>query len=288
MPVVAAVQGTALGAGTEIALACHYRVAHEGARFGLPELSLGIIPGAGGTQRLPRLVPLEVALDMALTGKPLPAAKAAEAGLADRVVGGDVIPAAVAYARELVAGGAGPRRTREQPVKGDAGRGGIVRRQARPGRQDHAQPAVADRPDHGVAGRGGAAVRRRPEGRRPAVVAARAGHRIEGAAPPVLRRARSAQDPGPGGEHRAAADRPRRHRRRRHHGRRHCHVLRQCRHSGHAGRCHPAEPRSRPGDDPQELRALGLARQPQAGTARGAHQADHPDAGLFGAGQPPT
>jgi 3-hydroxyacyl-CoA dehydrogenase len=121
IPVVAAVQGTALGAGTEIALACHYRVAHEGARFGLPELSLGIIPGAGGTQRLPRVVPLETALDMALTGKPLPAAKAAEAGLADRVVGGDVIPAAVAYARELVAGGGGPRRTREQPVKGAAG-----------------------------------------------------------------------------------------------------------------------------------------------------------------------
>jgi 3-hydroxyacyl-CoA dehydrogenase len=121
IPVVAAVQGTALGAGTEIALACHYRVAHEGARFGLPELSLGIIPGAGGTQRLPRLVPLEVALDMALTGKPLPAGKAAESGLADRVAGGDVVPAAVAYARELVASGAGPRRTREQPVKGAAG-----------------------------------------------------------------------------------------------------------------------------------------------------------------------
>jgi 3-hydroxyacyl-CoA dehydrogenase len=76
VPVIAAVQGTALGAGTEIALACHYRVAHEGARFGLPELSLGIIPGAGGTQRLPRLVPLDVALDMMLSGKPLPAAKA--------------------------------------------------------------------------------------------------------------------------------------------------------------------------------------------------------------------
>ena len=121
VPVVAAVQGTALGAGTEIALACHYRVAHEGARFGLPELSLGIIPGAGGTQRLPRVVPLETALDMTLTGKPLPAAKAAEAGLVDRVVAADVVPAAVAYARELVAGGAGPRRTREQAVKGAAG-----------------------------------------------------------------------------------------------------------------------------------------------------------------------
>jgi 3-hydroxyacyl-CoA dehydrogenase len=118
VPVVAAVHGTALGAGTEIALACHYRVAHEGARFGLPELSLGIIPGAGGTQRLPRVVPLEVALDMTLSGKPLPAPKAAEAGLADLVVGDEVAPAAVAYARKLVATGAGVRRTREQPVKG--------------------------------------------------------------------------------------------------------------------------------------------------------------------------
>ncbi|HXD39439.1 MAG TPA: 3-hydroxyacyl-CoA dehydrogenase NAD-binding domain-containing protein [Ramlibacter sp.] len=123
VPVVAAVQGTALGAGTEIALACHYRVAHETARFGLPELSLGIIPGAGGTQRLPRAVPLEVALDMTLTGKPLPAPKAAEAGLVDLVVRDEVVAAAVAYARKLVAEGAGPRRTREQPVKGTEGAG---------------------------------------------------------------------------------------------------------------------------------------------------------------------
>jgi 3-hydroxyacyl-CoA dehydrogenase len=118
VPVVAAVHGTALGAGTEIALACHYRVAHEGARFGLPELSLGIIPGAGGTQRLPRVVPLEVAIDMTLGGKPLPAGKAAEAGLADLVVRDDVVAAAVAYARKLVATGAGTRRTRDLPVKG--------------------------------------------------------------------------------------------------------------------------------------------------------------------------
>ncbi|MDP1612195.1 MAG: 3-hydroxyacyl-CoA dehydrogenase NAD-binding domain-containing protein [Sulfuritalea sp.] len=118
VPVVAAVHGTALGAGTEIALSCHYRVAHEGARFGLPELSLGIIPGAGGTQRLPRLVALDVALDMMLSGKPLPAAKALEAGLADAVVGGELLPSAVAFATELVAKGAAPRRTREQAVKG--------------------------------------------------------------------------------------------------------------------------------------------------------------------------
>jgi 3-hydroxyacyl-CoA dehydrogenase len=117
VPVLAAVHGTALGAGTEIALSCHYRVAHEGARFGLPELSLGIIPGAGGTQRLPRVVPLEVAIDMTLTGKPLPASKAVEAGLADALVSGDVVKEAVAFARELIAKGTGPRRTRELPAK---------------------------------------------------------------------------------------------------------------------------------------------------------------------------
>jgi 3-hydroxyacyl-CoA dehydrogenase len=117
VPVIAAVHGTALGGGTEIALACHYRVANEGARFGLPELSLGIIPGAGGTQRLPRLVPLEVALDMMLSGKPLPAAKALEAGLVDSVISGELLSAAVAFASEVVAKGAGPRRTREQPVR---------------------------------------------------------------------------------------------------------------------------------------------------------------------------
>jgi 3-hydroxyacyl-CoA dehydrogenase len=117
-PVVAAVHGTALGGGMEIALACHYRVAHEGARFGLPELTLGIIPGAGGTQRLPRLIPLEQAIDLVLSSKPMPAAKASELGLADTVVKGDVIEGAIAFARALVARGAGPRRTRDHAVLG--------------------------------------------------------------------------------------------------------------------------------------------------------------------------
>lgn len=116
-PVVAAVHGPALGAGTEIALACHYRVAHEGARFGLPELSLGIIPGAGGTQRLPRLMALEPALDMMLSGKPVTADKALDYGLVDSVSKDEVIAAATAFARDLVARGATPRRTREQQVR---------------------------------------------------------------------------------------------------------------------------------------------------------------------------
>ena len=117
-PVVAAVHGTALGGGTELALASHYRVVERGARMGLPELSLGIIPGAGGTQRLPRLIPLEAALDTMLTGKPLTAGQAHDLGLADAVVDGDVIEGALAFARDLIAKGARPRRTRELPVKG--------------------------------------------------------------------------------------------------------------------------------------------------------------------------
>lgn len=117
-PVVAAVHGTALGAGMEVALACHYRVVEQNGRFGLPELSLGIIPGAGGTQRLPRVVSLEHALDIMLSGKPVSAATACEFGLADAVVSGGVIPGAIAFARGLIARGADPRRTREQAVKG--------------------------------------------------------------------------------------------------------------------------------------------------------------------------
>ena len=118
VPVIAAVHGTALGAGTEVSLACHYRVAAEGASFGLPELSLGIIPGAGGTQRMPRLIQLDAAAEMMLLGRPLRAAQAKELGLIDQVVTGDVKEGAVAYAKTLVAAGKGPRKTRERPVIG--------------------------------------------------------------------------------------------------------------------------------------------------------------------------
>lgn len=118
VPVVAALYGTVMGGGVETAIACHYRVAQQGTKLGLPEITLGIIPGAGGTQRMPRLVGLEPALDMMLSGKPLSAADAVKVSLVDTAVEGDVTAAAVAYARELVAAGKGPRRTREMPVAG--------------------------------------------------------------------------------------------------------------------------------------------------------------------------
>ena len=117
VPVVAALFGTALGGGFEIALACHYRIAATTTRVGFPEVTLGIIPGAGGTQRLPRLIGAEKALEMIIEARPIDAKTALDYGALDRVAEGDVVAAAVAYANELIAQGAGPRRTSEMKVE---------------------------------------------------------------------------------------------------------------------------------------------------------------------------
>ena len=115
-PVVAAIHGSALGGGLELALGAHYRLALPGARLGLPEVRLGLIPGAGGTQRLPRLVGAGAALDTIPTGTPLSAEGALEAGLVDRLgAGADHAGAGVRYARELLEPGAPVRRTGELP-----------------------------------------------------------------------------------------------------------------------------------------------------------------------------
>jgi 3-hydroxyacyl-CoA dehydrogenase len=100
-PVVAAIHGTALGGGLEVALGCHYRVAVPTAKLGTPEVKLGLLPGAGGTQRLPRVAGVELALQMCATGNPISAKQAYEAGLVDRIVEGELLPHAVAYAEEV-------------------------------------------------------------------------------------------------------------------------------------------------------------------------------------------
>jgi 3-hydroxyacyl-CoA dehydrogenase len=112
-PVVAAIHGTAFGGGLETAMSCHYRVAVASAQVGQPEVKLGLIPGAGGTQRLPRLVGPAAAVMMCASGDPIPATKARDLGLIDAIVEGDLLEGAVAFARELLASGEGPRRTRE-------------------------------------------------------------------------------------------------------------------------------------------------------------------------------
>jgi 3-hydroxyacyl-CoA dehydrogenase len=105
-PVVAAIEGVALGGGLEVALACHGRVASPVAKFGLPEIKLGLIPGAGGTQRLPRLIGAAAAFPMMLSGEPIAAQKALALGLVDKLVETDALGAAVALAQELAGKGA--------------------------------------------------------------------------------------------------------------------------------------------------------------------------------------
>jgi len=110
-PVVAAIHGTALGGGLETAMACHYRVAIPTALVGQPEVKLGIIPGAAGTQRLPRLAGVARAVEMCAGGDPISATDAHQAGIVDQIIEGDLLPGAVAFARTKI--GALPRRTRD-------------------------------------------------------------------------------------------------------------------------------------------------------------------------------
>jgi 3-hydroxyacyl-CoA dehydrogenase len=112
-PVVAALHGTALGGGLEVALTSHYRVALPSTRLGLPEVKLGILPGAGGTQRLPRLIGVARALDMMVSGDPIGASEALKLGLVDELVEGDIEAQAVAFASKIVAEKRPLRRVRD-------------------------------------------------------------------------------------------------------------------------------------------------------------------------------
>lgn len=117
-PVVAAIHGTALGGGCEVALGCHYRLAVPSAKLGLPEVKLGLIPGAAGTQRLPRLVGAEAALPIVVTGDPIPAQKAQAIGLVDALAGEDSLAEdAIAFARSKI--GEAPPKTRERTANED-------------------------------------------------------------------------------------------------------------------------------------------------------------------------
>ncbi|HZR24611.1 MAG TPA: 3-hydroxyacyl-CoA dehydrogenase NAD-binding domain-containing protein [Vicinamibacterales bacterium] len=113
-PLVAAIHGNALGGGLEVAQACHFRVATKDAKIGQPEVLLGIIPGAGGTQRLPRLCGAELALTMCTDGKPIAAAKAMNAGIIDQIIDGDLLTGAIKYAKARARNG-DLRKTREMP-----------------------------------------------------------------------------------------------------------------------------------------------------------------------------
>jgi len=117
-PSVAAIFGTALGGGLELAMGCHWRVAAQDARLGLPEVKIGIIPGGGGTQRLPRLVGTQLALNMIAGGEMISAEAALAAGLVDELTAGDIREAAIAFARRALDEKRAPRRASEGAVSG--------------------------------------------------------------------------------------------------------------------------------------------------------------------------
>jgi 3-hydroxyacyl-CoA dehydrogenase len=115
-PVVAALHGTVLGGGLELAMACHWRVAAPKTQLGLPEVKLGLLPGSLGTQRLPRLIGVPAALDMIASGRSIDAARAREWGIVDEISDAPPLQAGLAYAQALLDKGAGPRRTSERAV----------------------------------------------------------------------------------------------------------------------------------------------------------------------------
>lgn len=122
-PLVAAINGTAFGGGLEVALCCDYRVVLETAPVGLPEVKLGLLPGAGGTQRLPRLAGVQAAMAAMISGNPIMAPQALEMGIVDKVVADDLLGAALDFAKDLIARGAPTRKVRDLTEKLAAARG---------------------------------------------------------------------------------------------------------------------------------------------------------------------
>src|SRR5262245_30551253 len=142
--VVCAIHGTAFGGGLETAMACHYRVAVASAVVGQPEVKLGLIPGAGGTQRLPRLAGVATAAQMCTTGEPISAADAMQSGILDQIVPEDLLPGALAFARQLIAQGQPPRKTRDLTAKlRDAAANASALAQARAAVQKRARGLLA-------------------------------------------------------------------------------------------------------------------------------------------------
>ena len=116
IPVIGALHGTVLGGGLEVAMSCHYRLALPSTKLGVPEVNLGLLPGAGGTQRLPRLAGYDAAISMVTSGRPVSAGKALETGIVDKVEDGAPRALGLAYATALVAEGAAPRPVGEMPA----------------------------------------------------------------------------------------------------------------------------------------------------------------------------
>jgi len=145
-PVIAAINGTAFGGGLEVALCCDYRIAAPTAPVGLPEVKLGLLPGAGGTQRLPRLIGAEASVQAIISGDPILAPDALTMGIIDRIGSGDIVEDAIAYAAEIIEAGAAKRRIRdiEDKIEHDRGNDALFEKfEANLGRTHRGQFAPA-------------------------------------------------------------------------------------------------------------------------------------------------
>ena len=276
-PVVAAIGGACMGGGLELALGCHFRVASPDAQIALPEVRLGLLPGAGGTQRLPRVVGVETALRMIVGGASVAAGELRDTRIFDAILDGDLLDGALAFARKIVAEARPAIRVRDIAI--DCPDAANLFQRARDRVATEAKHYPAPHEMHRRGGRGrDAAVRRRHARRTPAVPGARAIARVARAAPRVLRGAGGGADSRRAGDDADTEDRIDRRRRRRHDGYRHRDERPQRRHSGRAARNEPGSARQGRGDDPPELRELGAARKAHAGQARAKHGAAAADA----------
>ena len=263
-PVIAAIRGLALGGGLELALSCHARIATRDARVGLPEVKLGLLPGAGGTQRLPRLTGVARALEIIVTGDMVPAERAQADGIIDALIDGAFPDAAIAYARTAPPGG----RVRDRDDK-------LAEAKADPGLIDRvAAPLIRRARDPSAARACAAAVRAAAEKPFAAGEAEERRLFIERHDSPELQAQRyaffaerEAQKVAGRARYRAAPGAPRGRHRRRHDGRRHRHVLRRGRHPRHRDRDRGGGAGTRARPHRRQLRNLRQARQPERGGA---------------------
>ena len=268
-PIVAAIHGTALGGGLEVALACHFRVATKDARLGLPEVKLGLLPGAGGTQRLPRAVGPELAVKMIVGGDPIGAPDALKNGLIEEIVEGPA-SGGEAFARKVLAEKRPLRKLRDDDSKLAAAKAdrsiftNAVAALTKKARGLEAPFAAADAVGAAIDLPFDEGLKKEREGFLKLV----AERSVEGAALRLLLRARGRQDRRRARGHQAAQRRARRHHRRRHHGRRHRDVVRQCRYSGDADRDRRGAAQARHGRDAEELRGHRGARRHSRPTRR--------------------
>ena len=275
-PIIAAIHGTALGGGLEVALACHYRVATKEARLGLPEVKLGLLPGAGGTQRLPRAVGPELAVKMIVGGDPISAAEAQKNGLIEEIVEGPA-SGGEAFARKVLAEKRPLRKLRDDDSKLAAAKADIsiftnaVAALTKKARGLEAPFAAADAVRAAIELPFDEGLKKEREGflklvssdqskaQRYAFFSEREAAKIAGV--PEGTKPRQC--------------RARRHHRRRHHGRRYRDVVRQCRYSGDADRDQRRAAQARHGRDAEELRGDRRARRHPGGCAGQAHGPDH-------------